>query len=188
MTKLELYMKLNYITMGGITLVESLTAPTISLHFMQLLDKQSIATVITFQGLLMAGFQTLMSKESVRNKLRNYLFHIVVFELILCTVANLVMTEMPSIRLYILTFASIIGSVFIYTLFMDIINSKVSGTALTTYQSKLKSVMMWCAALGGLCAIFYTQLDLMTALYIKTGMAGIDVLISKKQISLSREW
>ncbi|MCM0759623.1 hypothetical protein M7775_13775 [Sporomusa sphaeroides DSM 2875] len=169
--------------------VFALTSPTVHLYFMQHVSPQVYATSGMVETGLAAVMASLMSKESIRYKMRRIFVFVLALDAAGYAVISLMGMDNATIRFLGLAVLSALTINIWMTLMMDAVNGVMSGTKLTDFQTLSRSWRLWGTVAGSALAIAVTGiLSLEAAIWLQCGANALYALCDYKGfVNISRE-
>lgn len=146
----------------------ALTSPTVHLYFMQHVSPQVYATSGMIETALAAVMASLMSKETIRRKMRRIFVFVLALDAVGYAVISLLSLDSATIRFLGIAVLSALTSNIWMTLMMDAINGVLAGTKLTDFQTLSNSWRLWGTVAGsGLAVILTGMLSLEAAIWLQ---------------------
>ena len=141
-----------------ISFIYAATSPTVQIYFISLISPQILAV----SNLINVGLGAVINSTiiSFREIYRRYFLYIIIVDVVFFWCISIVGIEYPTVRFVGLAVLYAVSTTLWVMIMKDAVNGILSGEKLTKWQALLSSYDLYGAFLGGIVAIFVTNLDI----------------------------
>lgn len=178
--------KTKWLLLFGPTLVNfvyAATSPTVHIYFISLISPQILAV----SNLINVGLGAIINSTiiSFRDVYRRYFLHIIFIDVTLFWCISVTGIEYPAVRFIGLAILYAISTTLWVMIMKDAVNGILNGVKLTKWQALLESYDLYGAFLGGIIAVFVTNLDVEICIIfqcIANALMGITDYVAYRRI------
>ena len=143
---------------GLMSLVFSATSPTIHFYFVSAVSSRTLAIADIVMTVVAAMVNMSIPSDKMKRYYRQHFTGIVMVDILSFFIITFISMDYPDIRMIALGFFRA-TTITLWTMIMNnAIRRLVSGDNLTTLDAQKASIELWCSVVGGVIAIFFSEI------------------------------